>query len=79
MYKKAVIENMFEDKVVLLVGEEEDEKIISNKLLPKEAKAGDWVNLTIKDGEIVGVSADKEETKKIRDRIKEKLERLRNR
>ncbi len=79
MHKKAVIENMFEDKVVLLVGEEEEEKAISNKLLPKEAKIGDWVNLTIKDNEIVEVIVDQEETKKVKDRIREKLEKLRNR
>ncbi len=79
MYKKAVIENMFEDKAVLLIGEEEEEKTISNKLLPKEARVGDWINLTIKDDEIVEVVADKEETKKVRSRIEKKLEILRNR
>ena len=79
MYKKAVIENITEDKAVLLIGEKEEEKIISMNELPKGVNVGDWLQLIFDNGQIIKITVDKEETEKVKERIKEKMKKLRER
>ena len=79
MYKKAVIENITEGKAVLLIGETEEEKVIPINKLPKGANVGDWLQLRFDNGQIIKITIDKEETEKVKERIKEKMKKLRER
>ena len=79
MYKKAVIENITEGKAVLLIGETEEEKAIPINKLPKGANVGDWLQLVFDTGQIIKITIDKEETEKVKERIKEKMRKLRER
>ncbi len=79
MNKKAVIENISGENAILLVGEKEEEVVVSIKALPEGAVVGDWTNVKIKDGEVVEMSVDKEETKAVKERILRKMEELRKR
>ena len=74
---KAVIDR-FEGKfAVLIVGEDEQRMNVLKKLLPKKSREGSWLQVEIQNGEIINAIIDEEETAKAKQRIAEKLERLR--
>jgi hypothetical protein len=74
---KSVIDR-FEGKfAVLIVGDDEQRINVLKKLLPKHSKEGSWLQVEIQDGEIVSAVMDEEETAKAKQRIAEKLARLR--
>ncbi len=79
MNKKAVLENITEEKAVLLAGEEEEELIIDLSLLPKNVRVGDWLNLRFDNGKLTNIIIDETETKRVRERIEEKMNKLRGR
>jgi Protein of unknown function (DUF3006) len=74
---KAAIDR-FEGKfAVLIVGEDEQRISVLRKLLPKESKEGSWLQVEIQNGEVVRAEMDEEETERAKQRIAEKLARLR--
>lgn len=77
---KAVIDRIVDDTwAVLLIGEEEKEENVPVDRLPPGAKPGDWLRIEMREGEIVRITADPEETEAARARIAEKLRLLRQR
>jgi hypothetical protein len=62
--------------VIQLLNVGESQNLLRN-LLPRTAKEGDYLQLKIEDGEIVGVYLDPEATEAAQKRIEEKLNRLR--
>lgn len=74
---KAVIDRFEGDLAVLIVGEEELRMNVSRKLLPKQAKEGSWLQLDILDGVPHSITLDDQETENVKQRIAEKLARLR--
>ncbi|MDO8637403.1 MAG: DUF3006 domain-containing protein [Dehalococcoidia bacterium] len=76
--EKAAVDRIDEGVAVLLVGPEERELTVPVGRLPPGVQAGDWLKVTIVDGQLKQVELDKEETKLRRERIKAKLNRLFN-
>ncbi len=77
MKTKAVIDRFEGDKAVLLVGEEEDRLIIPRASLPSGAMEGMWLQADVEDGCVLSATIDEAETAKAKERIAEKLARLR--
>ena len=74
---KAVIDR-FEGKfAVLILGEDEQHMNVLKKLLPRQSKEGSWLQVEIQNGEVISAVLDDAETANARQRIAEKLERLR--
>lgn len=74
---KAVIDRFEGDKAVLLVGEEEDKLIVPRAFLPPGVKEGYWLQVDVEDDRVLSATLDENETKKAKERIEEKLARLR--
>ena len=64
---------------VLLVGDNEVEKIVSVDKLPPEAGEGTWLRVEFEGDELVAAEVDAEETAWVKARITAKMERLRQR
>lgn len=64
---------------VLLVDENEVEKIVSVDKLPPGAGEGTWLRVEFEGDELVAAEIDAEETARVKDRITAKMERLRQR
>lgn len=80
MIQKAVIDRLVDKKqVVLLVGEQETEYILSIDKLPSGAKEGTWLKVRLSGADIDYLEIDKEETNEIKTRINNKLELLKKR
>lgn len=81
MKTKAVIEKITEDNLILLVGKDEKEMIISKVEFPDSInyREGDWLEVNLIGGKVEFISLDEAETKKVKKRIQEKLDRLRKR
>ncbi len=67
---KAVIDRFEGNLAVVLFGDDEVKVNIPKKLLPKGAKEGSWLK--------VSIALDKEGTKKQEEKIKSKLDKLKN-
>lgn len=76
---KAVLDRIEEGKAVLLIGDEQVEKIIEAQLLPPDAAEGTWLLITMKEDEITEIIIDHETTKAAKERIKQKQAKLLNR
>jgi hypothetical protein len=74
---KAVIDRFEGRFAVLIVGEDEQRMNVPKKLLPRQSREGDWLQVEIQNGEIIGAVMDQEETASAEQRITEKLARLR--
>jgi Protein of unknown function (DUF3006) len=74
---KAVIDRFEGSVAVLLVGDVAERMNVARELLPKEAKEGQWLQIEIRDGQLYRAEMDQGETAKRRQRISEKLDRLR--
>jgi hypothetical protein len=74
---KAVIDRFEGGFGVLIVGEDEQRMNVLKKLLPKKSKEGDWLQVEIQNGEVISAAMDEEGTANVKQRIAEKLERLR--
>lgn len=72
---KAVIDRFEGDIAVLLVGERRMD--IPRTLLPKAAKEGDWLRIDMKGDQVFRAVIDAEETSNAKQRIEDKLARLR--
>lgn len=67
---KAVIDRFEEDYAVVLFGDEEIKVDIPRVLLPGEAEEGSWLKISFE--------LDEEETRRRKERIKDLLEKLKN-
>jgi hypothetical protein len=77
---KAVIDRIVDGKhAVLLVGENEEEKIISYSLLPKDVGEGSWLNVQFDGDTLISIKADQVETEHRKKRIQDKMNLLRKR
>ena len=74
---KAVIDRFEGEYAILIVGDDEHRVNVSRKFLPKEAKEGHWLHLDIVGDEVSNIELDEQETEKAKQRIAEKLARLR--
>ena len=72
---RAVVDRFEGDLAVLMIGDEPMD--VPRKVLPRKVREGDYLEVTLEDGHIVGVKIDHAETERARQRIAEKLERLR--
>jgi hypothetical protein len=73
----AAIDRFEGDWAVLLVGPESRVVNVPRAQLPKRARAGQWLQVTLQGDAIVAAELDRAETQRRRKRIREKLERLR--
>ena len=65
---------------VLLVGEPPELEVITPVAhLPENVRAGDWLRVTLRDGRVVSASIDHSATEHAQDRVRDKLEALRER
>lgn len=74
---KAVIDRFEGEFAILIVGEDEQRINVLRKLLPKQTREGNWLQVEIQNGEVSSIMIDEEETAKAKQRIAEKLTRLR--
>jgi DNA polymerase III delta prime subunit len=74
---KAVIDRFEGEYAILIMGDDEHRVNVSRKFLPKEAKEGHWLQLDIVGDEVSNIELDEQETEKAKQRIAEKLARLR--
>ncbi len=78
MIEKAIIDRFEGDWAVLLVGDREKKLPVPRTRLPRGVREGHWLKVDLDDeGKLVKATVDAEETAKARQRIAEKLERLR--
>ena len=77
MKEKAVIDRFEGEHAVLLLGDGEKQLVVPRKSLPGEAKEGTWLQIVVKDGVLTNAVIDAEETASAKERIAEKLARLR--
>ena len=79
MHEKAVIDRLESGRAVILVGEEERVVTIPRNLVPEGWKEGDWLSVELDGNRITSAAIDREATDQARERIAEKLARLRAR
>ncbi len=76
--QKAVIDRFEEGFAVLLIGEDGSQRLnVSRKQLPKGVREGTWLRVELEGEELRSAEIDHEETERAKQRIMEKLERLR--
>jgi len=78
--EQAVIDRIVDGKhAVLLVGEQEVERIVPVEMLPNGAREGTWLTVSFRDDQLVHAEIDVGRTEAVRERIADKLNRLRAR
>jgi hypothetical protein len=77
MLEKAVIDRFEEGWAVLLVGEEERRIDVPRKDLPRGVREGHWLRVALCCDQIVDAEIDEQETRRVSERISNKLDRLR--
>jgi hypothetical protein len=77
MKEKAVIDRFEDGWAVLLVGEGERKLDVRRKALPRGAREGHWLQVEVEGETLLSASIDREETARARQRVLDKLERLR--
>ena len=75
--EKAVIDRFEDGWAVLLVGDDERKVNVPKKALPRGAREGHWLQVELEGEKLISAAIDKEETARARQRVLEKLERLR--
>jgi hypothetical protein len=74
---KAVIDRFEGDLVVLILADDDQRLNVPRKLLPPKAKEGSWLQLDLVGGQPRNITLDEKETEVARQRIADKLARLR--
>jgi hypothetical protein len=77
MSEKAVIDRFEGELAVLLVGEEQRLVNVPMTSLPEDATEGAWLQVELDGNSLVGAEIDVAQTERARQRVMEKLERLR--
>jgi hypothetical protein len=75
MKKKGVIDRIEGQHAIILIDEKPMNILL--KLLPEKSKEGDWLELEIDNGEVINARMDLEESSRARERITEKMAKLR--
>jgi hypothetical protein len=75
--EQAVIDRFEGAYAVLLVGEEQHVVDVPREQLPKGAKAGQWLRVHVDGDRLLSAELNQEATEAARQRIQEKLARLR--
>lgn len=78
---KAVVEEITEESILLLVGEEEEVLILVKEeiMYPENLVSGDWVDIETDGEQVLSIRVDTTETERVKKRIQEKMNRLRKR
>ncbi len=76
--EKAAVDRIDEGVAVLLISPEERELSVPVDQLPPGVQAGDWLKVTIVNGQLKQAEPDRDETKRRQERIRNKLDRLFN-
>jgi hypothetical protein len=80
METKAVVDRIEDGThAVLLVGEEEREFVVAVEQLPAGAREGTWLRARVEGEELVVLGIDAGENEAVKQRIEDKLARLRQR
>ncbi len=80
MEEKAVVDRIEEGRqAVLLVGEDEREFVVPVAQLPEGAGAGAWLRVRLEGAELTVLGIDQGEEEAARQRIEDKMARLRQR
>jgi predicted DNA-binding antitoxin AbrB/MazE fold protein len=74
---KAVVDRFEGKYAVLILGKGERQLGVLKDLLPKQAKEGSWLQVEIENESLLSAVLDEVETNNAKQRIAEKLERLR--
>jgi hypothetical protein len=74
---KVMIDRFEGNLAVLLVGDGQEQLLVPRKSLPRRAREGHWLQVEVENGIIQNAIIDKEETARAKQRIAEKLARLR--
>jgi len=74
---KAVIDRFEGDLAVLILADDDQRLNVPRKLLPPKAKEGSWLQLDLVGGQPRNITLDEKETEAARQRIADKLARLR--
>ena len=77
MKTQAVIDRFEGNKVVILVGKEQDRLIVPKTSIPKSAKVGDCLIVDVRDDRIISAEINTQATEATRNRVKDKLNKLR--
>jgi hypothetical protein len=77
MMTKAVIDRFEGELAVLLLDDGDERLVVPRVSLPLGAREGQWLQVDVQDGVVVSAIIDEEETDSVKQRIAEKLERLR--
>jgi hypothetical protein len=78
--RKAVIDRIEDGRwAVLLIGQDEEEKVIPVEQLPQDAKEGTRLRLRLEKDVIQEIIVDAEETRALRSRVSSKMDKLRSR
>ena len=72
-----VIDRFEGEWAVIEITSETEPRNVSRKLLPRGAKEGDYLQLEIEDGTVIQAKVDPAATDVAKERIKDKLNRLR--
>lgn len=77
---KAVLDRIEDQQhAVLLVGEQQHERVVPANTLPAGTKPGDWLRVRFEGDAVLAISVDLQETEQTQQRIADKLARLRQR
>ena len=78
--KKAIVDKIEGNLVTLLVGEEEQAKVLQLAELPFGIKEGDWITVMLDEtGRFITIQIDEQETLLAKNRIQDKMDILRSR
>jgi hypothetical protein len=75
--EQAVIDRFEGAYAVLLVGAAQQPLDVPRQQLPRAARSGDWLQITLVEGALIAAQLDPAATEAARRRIQAKLERLR--
>ena len=78
MEEKAVVDRFEEGKAVLLVGDEEEQLVVDRAQLPPGTREGHWLRVDVQDDVLMAAEFDEAETERVKERIADKLDRLRH-
>jgi hypothetical protein len=80
MEEKALLDRIEDDQLaVLLVGEREREFVVPAARLPAGASVGTWLRVRLEGDELLEATIDAVETERAAGRIRDKMDRLRQR
>ncbi len=77
MIEKAVIDRFEDGQAVLLVGDQERCLVVPRRSLPRGARESHWLKVDIQEDQLISATIDEEETARAKQRIAEKLDKLR--